>query len=505
MVPRAGASGSSNPLAGASGSSEPRAGASGFTRRHLLLSAAGGAVAALAAGVPAGWFAARRLGRLWTARPAGLPPALPPSDVMPGRYPGRVVEVRHPEAVSPANVINRQAVSVMLDRGMAELTAVEDPRDVRASWGQFFQKSDVVGIKVNPVGRKPQKGEGRVHGAVGSISSPELVLEIVRRLKAVGVRPRDIIVFERYATEFLQAGYLEMMRCREMDGVRWLASAVSYSNDQLDIRGRDPDCAGLGPEYLRHVAGYDPDVFTAMGFCAPHISSRDDRRFRSHLSLIVSRRINKMITLPVLKDHRSAGVTLALKNMSHGMNNNVCRSHTSGIAHGFGKHARVLGPNQCNTFIPQAVAQQRLRQKATLHILDGLIGVYEGGPGCWNRTWGTWRHQGLFFATDPVALDHVCWDIIDAQRAEMGWAPVARMGWLYQTEATPYASSLAPLAAEGPLAALTLAAAARNIINGRGSESFNRRQPEHVMLAGQLGLGVFPREEISYRTVISRQ
>src|SRR6185437_2144520 len=124
------------------------------------------------------------------------------------------------------------------------------------------------------------------------------------------------------------------------------------------------------------LTGYDPDVFTTMGFADPSHSKRDDRRFRSHLSLIVSRLINKMITLPVLKDHRSAGVTLSLKNMSHGMNNNVARSHLGKIAHGFGPAPHLLGPNQCNTFIPQAVAQHRLRQKATLHILDGLIGVY---------------------------------------------------------------------------------------------------------------------------------
>ena len=133
------------------------------------------------------------------------------------------------------------------------------------------------------------------------------------------------------------------------------------------------------------------------------------------------------------------------------MNNNVARSHLAGIAHGFGEGGTVLGPNQCNTFIPQCVAQKKLRDKATLHILDGLIGVYEGGPGAWNRTWGTWQHKGLFFATDPVALDHVCWDIIDKKRAELGWAPVARMGWLYQNEATPAASAAALLAGQYPL------------------------------------------------------
>jgi hypothetical protein len=210
-----------------------------------------------------------------------------------------------------------------------------------------------------------------------------------------------------------------------------------------------------------------------------------------------------MITLPVLKDHRSAGVTLALKNMSHGMNNNVARSHLSGIAHGQGPTARVLGPNQCNTFIPQAVAQYRLRQKATLHILDGLIGVYEGGPGCWNRTWGTWRHQGLFFATDPVALDHVGWDLINEKRAELGWAPVERMGWLYHhTPAVEAASQLVPLAAATPLQSATLGAGAAHLIAGRATEAFNVRQPDHVTLAGQLGLGVFPREQIRHEQVV---
>jgi hypothetical protein len=209
-----------------------------------------------------------------------------------------------------------------------------------------------------------------------------------------------------------------------------------------------------------------------------------------------------MITLPVLKDHRSAGVTLALKNMSHGMNNNVARSHLAGIAHGFGAEGpRVLGPNQCNTFIPQAVAQQRLREKATLHILDGLIGVYEGGPGSWNRTWGTWRHKGLFFATDPVALDHVCWDIIDRKRVEEGWPPVEKMGYLYLADYTQPVSSIVPLAANHPLAAVTLAAGTSNRMEGRSSEAFNVRQPDHVVLAGQLGLGVFDRDRIYYRRV----
>jgi hypothetical protein len=473
-------------------------GCCGVTRRGFLL----GAAAGLAAGVPATWLAARHLPGLFPGQ-APAPPApqaLRPSDLMPGRYPGRVIEVRHRAAVAPDHTIDAGAVADMVDRGMAELAGIPDPRDVAASWGTFFQKGDVVGIKVNPVGRAPLPGEGRHPHSVGAISSPQLLVKVVACLKEVGIRPQDIIVFERYADEFVAAGYEKLLRTRPLDGVRWLASAVRYTHTQLDVTGFDQGRDSCSPELARHVAGYDPDVFTIMGFCGPQHSRRDDRRFRSHLSVIVSRLVNKVVNLPVLKDHRSAGVTLALKNLSHGMNNNVARSHLPGIAHGQGPSERVLGPNQCNTFIPQAVAQHRLRQRATLHILDGLIGVYEGGPGSWTRTWGTWRHQGLFFATDPVALDHVGWDVINAKRAEQGWAPVERMGWLYHhTPGVEAASDLAPLAASTPLEALTLGAGASNRIAGRASELSNVRQPDHVTLAGQLGLGVFPREQIDYR------
>src|SRR5207248_127170 len=106
-----------------------------------------------------------------------------------------------------------------------------------------------------------------------------------------------------------------------------------------------------------------------------------------------------------------------------------------------------------------------------------------------------------FFATDPVALDHVGWDIIDAQRAEHGWAPVERMGLLFQHPYTPAMSSAAALAGGNLLTTATLAASAKNMMEGRTSEAFNMRQPDHVMLAGQLGLGVFERERITYRKV----
>jgi hypothetical protein len=495
----------------------------GITRRGFLL----GAAAGLAGGVPLGILGQRGVESLLRDKP--LPRSFTGRTVevrnpdlgMPGPFPGRVVEVRHPDVVRTDHTVNADAVNTMVDRGMCSLTGADDPRD---AWRRFFEKDDVVGIKVNPVGRKPNPDEpGRPAGTVGSISSPELLLKVVRSLKELGVRPHNIIVFERYAQEFILAGYPEVLLERDMAGVRWCASAARYHDRQVNVEGFDEDRSVFSPELVKHVVGYDPDVFVHMGFAAPQHDVKDDRSYRTHMSMIVSRMVNKIITLPVLKDHRSAGVTLSIKNMSHGMNNNVARSHINAfrreyVSSGLPEHVDssaaapgdgtavqlpepISGPNQCNTFIPTAASQYRIRQKATLHIMDGLVGVYEGGPGSWNHTWATWRRQSLFFATDPVAMDHVGWDILDAKRVAEGWPPVANMGLLHYTTADQLASGLAALATSHTAELLPLLAASKNQFDGRSTEVFDSRQPQHIILAEQLRMGVFDSRRIEHRVV----
>jgi uncharacterized protein (DUF362 family) len=467
---------------------------SGMTRRGFLAGTGVGLVAGagLATGGLLGWQQWLKLQSKAGSREA--PPSftgrsrevVSARDGMPGPFPGRVIEVHDPNSVSRTNEIRATAVKAMMDRGMTALTGADHPLE---AWKRFFEVGDVVGIKVNPVGYK------RRAGVVGSISNPAVLLEVVENLKAAGVRPRDIIVFERYANEFRQAKYDQVMNERVMAGVRWYASSSGYDDGQLDIEG-------LGYRHGRresdpHVVGYDPDVFVHMGFATPGYEN-DERCYRSHLSVIVTRLVNKMVTLPVLKDHRSAGVTLALKNLSHGLNNNVARSHI-GAVNRFG--GVTSGPNQCNTFIPTAAGQPLIRHKATLHILDGLIGVYEGGPGSWNRTWGTWQRGSLFFATDPVAMDHVGWDIIDTKRALEGWQPVAQMGQLHQFQAQMLSNRLAALAARGAPDALALAGIGAYYPGDQETEQFDRRQPEHIILAGTIGMGIFDARRIEHRVI----
>jgi hypothetical protein len=285
-------------------------------------------------------------------------------------------------------------------------------------------------------------------------SSSELMLEVIDGLQAAGVKTKDIIVFERYRDEFLEAKMHEALP----EGIAWTGLGIQYNGKQVDIKGDDENSGDL-----EHTTGYDPDEFMAMELVMAGLDPKDDRTRRSHLGLLVTRRVNKIVCLPVLKDHGSAGITGALKNMSHGMVNNVCRSHGT------------PDTNVCNQFIPQVVAHPIIRRKCVLQIMDGIKGVYQGGPGASRPEW-TWENNALLFATDPVAMDHVAWRYVDAKRQEKGLPPVGASGRL----------ALDPLKREG----------------------FDVRQPQHIPLAAHLGLGIFEfqsprgrRHEIQHKVV----
>jgi hypothetical protein len=331
---------------------------------------------------------------------------------MPGLYRGRVAAVENP-AVLESGQYQAAAVQQMMRRGMMELTGADGWGD---AWRQFFEPGDVVGIKLNPVGQPLVKSDATV------------LREIVSGLEAAGVKRQDIVAYDRYRDQFYHAGYDKWLP----DGVRIAHACAKYTEIQQEI------------------AGYDPEHFLDMALTLPGFTVDDVAARRSYAALFITREVNKLINLPCLKDHQSAGVTLSLKSLSHGLVNNVHRSHGTPSL------------NACNAFIPAVVAMPAIRNKTVLHILDGVRGVYHGGPGA--NPQFVWEHKTLYFATDPVALDHIGWEVIDAKRVSVGMKKLV--------EDTPDHFS-----------------------------TFVHRQPEHIEIAGSLGLGEWDRSKIDLREV----
>ncbi len=373
-----------------------------FDRREFL--AASVAAAAVACGKQVDEAAARPAGK---AAKLGIP----------GPYPGRVVEVHHPDSIVEGR-FQAEPLEQMLDKGMLELTHAPS---VEEAWREFFEPGDVVGIKLNPVG-KP-----------AVISSPELTRAIIARLERVGIPRADIVAYDRYGEQFQAAGFVDWLP----EGVRWTSGSPENVSIQLDMDGYDADVFMEMP--LIH-----PDYLSDYKIDDPHLR-------RSYVAKFVTRDVNKIINVPLLKHHQSAGVTLALKNMSHGFVNNVSRSHASTTA------------NACGLFIPAVVDLPVIREKVVLNILDGVKAAYHGGPGTTVEHYA-WEHRKMYFATDPVALDKIGWQAIDAKRADVGRAPIALM--------KPDEHS--------------------RWLNG---------QVEHIELAANFGLGVFEDEKIRVKRI----
>jgi uncharacterized protein (DUF362 family) len=336
---------------------------------------------------------------------------------VPGPYPGRVIEARNPALVRDGRDL-RAAVRAALNRGLVELTGAGHPVE---AWRVFVKPGEAVGIKVVP------------NGYPGAHTSPELVLEVIDGLRSAGINLKDMVVFDRYKREFLEAGYQKVLP----DGVAWgglTPDAWDPGQLKIEFEGNDP------------IAGYDRDQFVQLTLVGRGQDPNDDRCFRSHLGRIVTKRLDKIICVPCVKDHHAAGATGALKNMSHGLVNNVFRSHSAPDA------------NAMVAFIPSVVSHPVIRRKCVLHIMDGTRGVWEGGPFGRHPEW-LFEPKALLLATDPVALDHVEWDILDAQRKAKGVPGVGGVGRL---AADPFKQ-----------------------------EGYDIRQPQYIAVAGQVGLGRF--------------
>lgn len=329
---------------------------------------------------------------------------------MPGPYPGRVVAVSHP-APLVQNIYQPQPIAEMMRKGMMELTGAPSWVD---AWRVFFEPGDVVALKVCPVG-------GR------RLCSDAVVLnQVVDGLKAAGVKLNDMIVYNRYRREMYECGIQRWAP----DGVRVAWASEAYSRMQLDM------------------GGYDPDVYVDLALALPGQDTSDDHVRRSYVARVLTKQVNKVVNLPVVKHHDASGVTVALKNLSHGFVNNVERSHAT----------RTL--NATGTFIPAVVNLPVFRQKVVLHIADGVRSLYSGGPGA--RPQYIWEHKTLYFGTDPVALDKVGWKVVDDKRVSLGLEPVA----FQRTDQ---------------------------------HNRFSHPQVEHIELAGILGLGEFSDEKIEVK------
>jgi uncharacterized protein (DUF362 family) len=351
------------------------------------------------------------------------PPVAPPIELhglangkpsplgLPGLFPGRVIEIRNPKAIV-RNRVSQPIVRRMLEHAVTELTG---EKSSRAAWAKFLEPHDIVGIKINP------------SGAPACCSSPELIREIISAIQSVGVPTRNIVVYDRYSYEIDIGSYQALMP----PGVRIVGIQEAFSG----------------------TAGYEPTIYCSADFFG-------EWETRSYMASIVAHELTKIINVPTMKDHSASGITGALKNLAYGTFNNVARTHRAPYSF-------------TNPLIGMMCTVEPLRSKSVLHIMDGMRQVWHGGP--LTQVQDFIDQTGILLAaTDPVALDTIELEGIEAKRRERG-APS-----LWQHDAGSITSD-------------------NNDFFHDPSKNLFFRQPGHVAAAGKLGLGVAELKQIDHR------
>ena len=255
----------------------------------------------------------------------------------------RVIRVESPK-VWRGDARDGVVVSEMMARGVTALTGEAKPE---GAWARFFRPGLRVGLKINLLGRPL------------IYTAREITDTLVAAAIAAGIKPQDVIVWDRHRDHF------------------------------------EPTVYKLGPgrfgERIESGGRYDnARMLRGSGGSAP-------------IDTMASQATDVTINLPVLKDHSGAGVTMALKNIAFG-----CYDH----------HRRAHGGN-CDPYIAEACEHYVSVTRVPLIVLDATEACYDDGPQPGDRS-RMWRESAIYFATDPVALDVLTREIIFDKRRAAG-------------------------------------------------------------------------------------
>lgn len=124
------------------------------------------------------------------------------------------------------------------------------------------------------------------------------------------------------------------------------------------------------------------------------------------LSRIVTDEATALVNVPGMKVHWLAGVGVALKNWIGAV--------TSINVPDVGVAYSIHGDSCAECCMVNAIPA--VRDKCRLVLVDGLTPLFHGGPQVNPRY--LWDYKGIIIGTDPVAVDTVCMNILEAKRRE---------------------------------------------------------------------------------------
>lgn len=287
------------------------------------------------------------------------------------------------------------------------LMAFTGKNNLREAWQTLVTPKDRIGIKINTAGGKVLHSHEAIFKAV------------IAGLQEAGIPRENIILWDKSADHMIAADIsptvaipdqkpqiLSVIPDTGFDPGKYLFHEVIgrliwgdhefVGKKQIDLAVLSANTKSSGPD--------DPDTAKNSSKKTPEQISN-----RSYFAKIVTSKVDKIINIPVLSDHPGLGIHGALASLALGCIDNSRRfssTHTS-----FGDEA-----------IANILTHECLENKVILHILDGLVAQYAGGPSFvanYSLSPGL-----LMISRDPVAIDSLSLPRLESWRSERDIVPI---------------------------------------------------------------------------------
>jgi hypothetical protein len=272
-------------------------------------------------------------------------------------------------------------VRAMVNRLVLAVTAQPD---LARAWGSLVSPNDKIGIKISAAG-------GELF-----TTHRDVVNAIVDGLVAAGHQRGTIIVWDRSLGGIKDAGYNP--------------STEGYQMKSIAPRdGYDSKAIFTAPLAGKLIWG-DLEYRTDRG-TVPLLSDKEQTSDQSHFSRIVSNEVTKIINVPVMSDSSMNGLAGCLYNATI-PNIDNWRRFTQ--VNGYGGSA-----------IADVYNNPLIGKKVVLNVMDGLVAQYAGGPQ--SQPNYAVHHATLLASKDPVAIDALALQRIDAWREKAKLPPIGQL------------------------------------------------------------------------------
>lgn len=246
--------------------------------------------------------------------------------------------------------VNAEIARRLVDKAVATLAGTDD---IGKAWAKFVGPNDKVAVKFNGLFDRAS-------------THPEVVKAVADGLLKAGVKPGNIVIYDRDERAF---------RTARIPTNRDKTTPLAYPTNK----------------------DYGPKVKAG-----PH-----DTQITNILH-----RADVLINLPMMKTHVLAGMSGALKN------------HLGTVPNASRLHRDERGGKSC-LYVADLNALEPIKAKTRICICDALYGLYDAGPQYRGGRF-RWDYHGVVASTDPVALDIVLSELIKAKRLEKGLSPYCK-------------------------------------------------------------------------------